>query len=161
MHSEATIPIIPVPPARHPRHRQDGGAGLRVCAPGEGPFNLQGFDEETRVSVFDFKGVVLGPGKVGMTWADHMSTGKCFHPEARRINPAPSAPADALRRFLALTPAQSLSCFLGLPMTELTSARKPFLEAIMDCAQSASQSSVSLDSSTQLTMKALNVITAR
>jgi hypothetical protein len=46
-------------------------------------------------------------------------------------------------------------------MTELTSAREPFLEVIMDCAQSASQSSVSFDSSIQLTTKALNVITAR
>jgi hypothetical protein len=44
-------------------------------------------------------------------------------------------------------------------MTELTSAREPFLEAIMDCGQSAGQSSVSLESSIQLTMKALNVIT--
>jgi hypothetical protein len=46
-------------------------------------------------------------------------------------------------------------------MTELTGAREPFLEAIMDCAESAGQSSVSFDSSIQLAMKALTVITRR
>jgi hypothetical protein len=45
-------------------------------------------------------------------------------------------------------------------MTQLTSAREPFLEAIMGCAQSASQSSVSFGSSIQLPMKALNLMTA-
>jgi hypothetical protein len=59
---------------------QDGSAGLRVCAPGEGSFDLQGFDEETRVIVFDFEDSLLWPGELGMIWADHMPTRKSFHP---------------------------------------------------------------------------------